>query len=96
MEGQPLGHEGVIATLDDRDHARFERDAALACEVDGMASASQQPVHLTRPGFLLDVDQGLEFAQMMGIAQGVKHALHGVCRSHRPAGYRVWSRRGRR
>jgi hypothetical protein len=33
-----------------------------------VAGAAQQLVHLARPGFLLDVDQGFEFAQVMGIA----------------------------
>jgi hypothetical protein len=30
MEGQPFGHEGIVAAPDERDQARFERTAALA------------------------------------------------------------------
>ena len=43
-----------------------------------MTGAAQQALHLARPVFLLDLDQRLEFAQVMGVAQGVQHALHRV------------------
>ena len=56
------------------DEPRLESDAALAGEVCQVTGAAQQALHLARPVFLLDVDEGLEFAQVMSIAQGVQHA----------------------
>ena len=39
--------------------------------------ALKEAVHALCPVFLLDVDQGLEFAQVMGVAGAVAHALEG-------------------
>jgi hypothetical protein len=55
-----------------------ESNPTLAGEVCGVTGAAQELLHLARPVFLLDLDQGLEFAQVMGIAQGMKHARHRV------------------
>jgi hypothetical protein len=62
MKGEPLGHEDVIAAFGERDQAR--RGGATAREVDRVSGPAEQPGHLARPVFLLDVDEGLEFAQM--------------------------------
>jgi len=78
VEGQPFGQDGVITALHPCDQAGLQRAAALACEVGGVTTAAQQLLHLARPVFLLDVDQGLEFAQVMGVAQGMTHVRHRV------------------
>ena len=46
--------------------------------VGGVTGAAQQVLHVARPIFLFDVDQGFELAQMMGVAQGMKHVRHRV------------------
>jgi hypothetical protein len=45
-----------------------------------MAGAAQQALPLPRPVFFLDLDQRLQFAQMVCIAQRVQHASHRVVR----------------
>ena len=57
---------------------RVESNPALAGEVCGVTGAAQQLLHLARPVFLFDLDQGLEFTQVMGVAQGMRHARHRV------------------
>ena len=43
-----------------------------------MTGAAQQALHLARPIFFLDFDQRLQFAQVMGIAKRMQHALHRI------------------
>ncbi len=43
-----------------------------------MAGTPQQVLHTVRPLLLLDLDQRLQFAQMVGIAQCVHHTVQGV------------------
>ena len=43
-----------------------------------MTGAPQYPLHFARPVFFLDFDESLQFAQVMGVAQGVQHARHRV------------------
>jgi len=38
-----------------------------------MTGSAQQGLHLARPILALDLDQRLEFTQVMGVAQGVQH-----------------------
>ena len=45
-----------------------------------MPSPAQQALHLARPVFFLDLNQRLEFTQVMRIAQRVQHALQGIIR----------------
>jgi hypothetical protein len=45
-----------------------------------VAGPAQQPLHPPRPVFLLDLDQRLQFAQVVGVAQRVQHALQRVVR----------------
>ena len=49
--------------------------AVLTGEAGSPVCALKEPVHALCPVFLLDVDQGLEFAQVMGVAGAVAHAL---------------------
>src|SRR5262245_21089858 len=78
VESEALRHDGVVASLDMGDEARFERDAPLASKIGRMTGSPQQDLHLARPIFLIDFDQRLQFSQMMGVAQGMEHALHRV------------------
>jgi hypothetical protein len=50
---------------------RVESNPVLAGEVCGVTGAAQQLLHLARLVFLLDLDQALEFTQVMGVAQGM-------------------------
>ena len=43
-----------------------------------MTGAAQQALHAARPVFLLDLDQRRKFAHVIGVAQRVQHARHGV------------------
>jgi hypothetical protein len=70
--------EGIIAAIDERHQARLERLPRFAREVDRVVCAAEQPAHLCGLVLLLDVDQGLKFAQMMGIARDMIHARDGV------------------
>ena len=56
----------------------FRGTPALAREVRGMTGEAQQSLHLARPVFLLDFDERFQLAEMMRIAQRVKHAGHRV------------------
>ena len=52
------------------DQARLERDAGDRVCGWSPDSAAQQPLHLRAQSSLFDFDQGLKFAQLMGVAQG--------------------------
>ena len=79
VEREALGQDGIVAPLEQRDEARRQRRlATFPRQIGGVAAAAQQPLHLARPVLLLDLDQRLEFAQVMGIAQRVLDALQGV------------------
>ena len=78
VECQAVGHDGVVAALDERDESRPERHALLAREIGGVAGAAQQYLHPARPILLFDLDQRLQFPQMMRVAQCVQHARHRV------------------
>ena len=78
MKGEPCGDDGVVSVLEPLREAGFQRPVAFAGHVGGMAGPTEQALHPQRPGFLLDLDQGLEFSQMMRIAQGMQHTFQGV------------------
>ena len=78
MEGEPLGDNGVITALTTFDQLRLQRNALFSRFVRGVTRAAQQPLHFARPRLFLDLDESLQFAQMMSIAQGVQHALKAV------------------
>ena len=68
MEGESLFEDAIVTSTDEFDEIWIERHASLSGKIDRMTSATQQPLHLARPFFLLDLDEGLEFAQMVGVA----------------------------
>jgi hypothetical protein len=78
MECQTVGDDGVVMPLDQGDQSRLQWHVRFVDEVDRMAGTAQQALHLARPVFLLDLDQCLEFPQMMGIAQRMQHAFQRV------------------
>ena len=78
MEGRALGNDRVVVSSEQVDEGGFQRPVPLAGEGGGVAGAAQQALHPARPVLLLDLDQGLEFAQVVGVAQGMPHALQGV------------------
>ena len=49
--------------------------AVLTGEAGSSVGALKEPMHPLCPVFLLDVDQGLEFAQVMSVAGPVAYAL---------------------
>jgi hypothetical protein len=80
MKGEPLRHDGVVTSLDTRDQSRFERNATLTGEIDRVTGPTQQDLHLARPVLVIELDQRLQFPQMMSVAQGMQHVLHRVVR----------------
>src|SRR6202165_6261128 len=72
VEGEALGEDGVITALEAFDQAGLERDATVTRAVGHPRGAAQQSSHLACPVFLLDVDQSLEFAQVVSIAGGME------------------------
>src|SRR5205085_11800946 len=57
MEGEALRQDDLVAACDASHQAWFEWDTALARQVDYMAGAAQQNLHLACPVFFLDFDQ---------------------------------------
>src|SRR5207342_7035 len=78
VECQPFGENGVVTALDQCDQRRLQRHASITCEIRRVTGAPQYPLHFARPVFFLDFDESLQFAQVMGVAQGVQHARHRV------------------
>src|SRR3954468_20630125 len=68
MKGQTLGDDGVVASSDQIDQGGLQRCVPVPGQMGGMAGAPQQAPHPVRPVLLLDLDQGLEFAQMVSVA----------------------------
>ena len=75
-------------------------------EIRRVTGAPQYLLHFARPVFFLDFDESLQFAQVMGVAQGVQHGPASCnrassdrgrrCRRHSSRGCRAWRRRDRR
>ncbi len=80
VEGETSGEDGVVAALDEGDQRRRERSLAPSCQVGGVAGALQQALHVARPVLLFDVDQRLQLAQVVRIAERVQHAGQRVVR----------------
>ena len=57
---------------------KFEGSSSFACEICRVTGAAQEPLHFARPLLFLDLDERLQLAHVMGVAQGVQHARHGV------------------
>ena len=79
MEGEPLGENGVVTTLTTFDQLRLQRNAPFSRSVRGVTRAApiSGPLVPAHASFWI-FDESLQFAQMMGIAQGVEHAFSRV------------------
>src|SRR5271170_1149804 len=69
MERQAVRDNAVVTSFDQRDQARLERHTLLTCKIGRVACAAQQALHLACPVLFLDLDQRLQFPQMVRIAQ---------------------------
>src|SRR6202047_4612001 len=78
MERQAVGEDRVVTSLDQHDETWLQCYALVAREVRRVTGAAQPTLHLTRPVLSLDLDQRLEFAQMVGIAQRMQHTFQSV------------------
>ena len=78
VEGHAFGENGIVTSLGQCDQRRLQRRASFACEICRVTGASQEPLHFARPILFLDLDESLQLAQVMGVAQGVQHAWHRV------------------
>ena len=78
VKSEPFGENGVVTAFATFDESRLQRNAPFSREIRRVTGAAQQPLHLTRPVFILDFDESLQFAKMMSVAQGVQHPLHRV------------------
>ena len=78
MKRQALGEDSTVTSLDAGDQGRLERHTPIAREVGGVAGAAQQALHPACPVLLLDLDQRLEFTQVVRVAQRMQHACQRV------------------
>ena len=74
MEGQSFGDDGIVTSLDQGDQRRLRRPSSFACEICRVTGAAQEPLHFARPLLFLHLDERLQLAHVMGVAQGVQHA----------------------
>ena len=75
MEGEPAPDDGVVAFDQRSQNERRQRRSALDVgAADGCVGLDEKVAHLPGPLLFVDVDQGLEFAQVMGVAQRVPDA----------------------
>ena len=77
-KAEPFGDDGIVTSLDQGDQRRLRRPSSFACEIRRVTGAAQEPLHFARPLLFLDLDERLQLAQVMGVAQGVQRARHGV------------------
>src|SRR5271167_458796 len=78
VELQTVCENAIVTSVDQRDQTWFQRQALLARKVRHVAGAAQQALHLASPVLFLDLDQRLQFPQMVRVAQCVPHAGHRV------------------
>ena len=78
MERQAFRQDRAVTSFDPGDQTRLQRHVPLARQVRRVASAAQKALHLARPGSFLDLDQRLQFPQMVRVTQRVQHASQGV------------------
>ena len=80
VKRQALSEEGVVTSLNAGDQGRLERYAPVARQFGGVAGAAQQALHPARPVLLFDLDQRLEFPQVVRVAQRMQYACQRVVR----------------
>ena len=81
MEGQTEANSGPIA-LDERREGlgRERRGAGLARRVDGGVGVQKHGAHEFGPGLVVELDESLQFAQDMRVAEGVIDRVHSAIR----------------
>ena len=72
MECKAFGEVAIVTSLDQRDQSGLQRHTLPARKVRCVAGAAQQALHLARPVLFLDLDQRLQFPQMMRVTQRVQ------------------------
>ena len=77
VEGDGVVEDAVPGPRDPGHQGGGHVAAVLTGEAGSPVCALKEAVHALCPVFLLDVDQGLEFAQAMGVAGTVARALEG-------------------
>ena len=80
MERRACRDDRVVAPLDQGDQAGFQWHVRLTRQICHVTGDPQKSLHSARPVFLLDLDQGLQLTQVMGVAQRVQHAAQRVVR----------------
>ena len=72
MEGQACGDDGIVGGIEAKNDALGKGAGSLFHgTVHQFGACKQETGDLLCLGFLIDVYEGFEFAQMMGVAQGV-------------------------
>jgi hypothetical protein len=66
MKGAAFGEESVVSSVDEVDQPRAQGRASVTRQICRAAGPAQQLLQLACPVF--DLDQGLQFAQMVGKA----------------------------
>ena len=81
MEGQTEANRGPIAFDEGRDRlGRERRGARLARRVDGGVGVQKRRAHEFGPGLVFELDERLELAQDMRVAEGVSDLVHPAIR----------------
>ena len=80
MEGPACGDDRIVTAIDQAEQRGFERHTAVTRAIDKVAGVAQQAPHVGSPGFVFDLDQRFEFAQMVRVAQRVQHAGERIVR----------------
>ncbi len=78
MDGKPARHDGVLALNQGAQNRRGQRLGVLGPGGYGCVGLDEKVAHLPGPLFLVDVDERLEFAQMMSVAQAMPDAGQSV------------------
>ena len=76
MERKPLRQNAVIAGGQPGQKPRAQAPLSRARQIGGVTGLPQKAMHRPCPRLLLNVDERLEFPQMMRVAQRVRHARH--------------------
>ena len=71
MKGERLGEDPIIGSSDPVEQRFGGRSCHCSGEMNDSIGARQEPVHAPGPVLFFDVDQGLKFAQVMGVAERV-------------------------
>src|SRR5215470_4460088 len=77
MKGKALRENAGIASRQPRQKSWAQASLLRPCQIAGMTSLLQEAMQRPCPRFFLNLYECLEFAQMMGVTQRVRHPVHG-------------------